>query len=276
MNGLYEQVRAHYGDGGLRSRIESALLDLGLDPTCLTTRDLAPVDEFHSRGRQATKELAGLAAPRDGERVLDVGSGIGGPARFLAQRFGCHVTGIDLTSEFCDVGNWLSQSTGLDDRVCLLQGSATSLPMDDNQFDLAWCIQMQMNIEQKSQLYREIHRVVKPGGRFVLQELCAGDGGPCHFPTPWASHGGLSFLIAPSALCEVVMSAGFRMTSWRDTTAQALDWYAKQNANARARAPSALGIHLVMGEMHMEKRANVERNYAQHRLRQVMGAFVKA
>ena len=255
MTDTNDRVTRHYADGGLRARIEAALMQQGLDCNALTPRDLAPVDEFHSRGRRATRELAELAEPQACDRVLDVGAGVGGPARYLAHSFGCDVTGIDLTPEFCDVGNWLCECTGLAEQVRLVNGSGT--------------------VVDKQRLYAEIHRVLKPGGRLVLQELCAGAIEPCHYPSPWASEGEMSVLVTPDRLRADVESAGFSTRSWRDTSDEAIEWYAGQNAKASS-TPSALGIHLVMGEMHKEKRANVERNYREGRLLQVMGAFDKA
>ena len=265
-------VVSHYGDGGLRQRIEQGLTAAGVDLRAVTTRDLAPVDEFHSRGRLATRELAALVAPVSGERVLDVGSGLGGPARYLAETFGCEVTGIDLTPEFCEVGNWLSELTGLSPKVRLETGSGTALPLPDGHFDLAWTMQMQMNISDKARLYREIHRVLRPGGRFVLQELAQGAGGPCHLPAPWSSHPATSHLVSPDDLRGVVEAAGFVTTEWRDTTDDALAWYAQHNSKVDAALP-VLGTHLVMGDDHERKRHNVQRNYREGRLHQVMGAF---
>ena len=267
-----DTVTAHYGGGGLIGRIREALEAVGLDPEAVTPKDLAPVDEFHSRGRQATRELAELAAPADHEHVLDVGSGVGGQARYLASTYGCRVTGVDLTASFCETATWLNVLTGLEDLVTFRQGSGTDLPFPDGAFDLAWTIQMQMNIEDKARLYSEIHRVLRPGGRYVLQELCAGDGGPCHLPAPWADRDEISFLLAPDALRETVEAAGLEATEWRHTTAEAMAWYQEQNAKADAGA-SPLGIHIVMGANAKDKRANVERNYREGRLRQVMGAF---
>jgi ubiquinone/menaquinone biosynthesis C-methylase UbiE len=267
-------VTAHYGGRGLAHAIRDALVASGKDLARITTRDLAPVDEFHSRGRRATEELAELASPDARYHVLDVGSGIGGPARYLAERFGCRVTGVDLTPAFCETANWLSELTGLADLARFEPGSATELTLAAQSFDLAWAIQMQMNVERKDRLYAEIHRVLKPGSRFVLQELCAGTAGPAHLPAPWANSPDISFLLAPHALHEIIEQAGFETVAWRDTTADAIAWYAQQNTKATT-APCALGIHLVMGEAAKEKRANVERNYREDRLRQVLGAFVR-
>lgn len=269
-----DAVIRHYGGDDLRQRIEHALAEVGVSLDSITTRDLAPVDEFHSRGRRATRELAQLAAPTAADRVVDVGAGLGGPARYLAERFGCTVTAIDLTASFCEVARWLNALTGLQDQVQIHQGSGTALPFDDQSFDIAWTIQMQMNIDDKARLYQEIHRVLRPGGRFVMQELCAGDAGDCHFPTPWADGAGISHLLSPQALTSAVEAAGFVPTQWQDTTDDALAWYAQHNASTDA-APSPLGTHLVMGRDAAHKRGNVERNYREGRLRQVLGAFHK-
>ena len=268
-----DDVTGHYGGVGLRERIEAALGEAGLDLTALRPRDLAAVDEFHSRGRSATKELAELAAPRASDRVLDVGSGIGGPARYLAETFGCPVIGIDLTPAFCAVATWLSELTGYADRVTFRNGSGTELPFPDASFDLVWTIQMQMNVADKGRLYGEIHRVLAPGGRYVLQELCAGPAGGCHLPVPWASRPEQSHLVTPEELRAAVEASGLTARVWRDITPTALAWY--EGERHRAPAPTPLGIHLVMGERAPEKRRNAERSFREERLRQVVGAFDK-
>lgn len=275
MDERFDEVSRHYGGARLREEIEQALREAGIALDAVTTRDLAPVDEFHSRGRRATRELAALAAPTATEQVLDVGCGLGGPARYLAQHHGCQVTGIDLTPAFCDVANWLNALTGLDSLVTVHQGSATQLPFADASFDLVWTMQMQMNIEDKQRLYAQIHRVLRSGGRYVLQELCAGEGGECHYPTPWASHSDISYMVSADMLCAEVQSAGLRTVQWTDTTTDALAWYEQQQKRNSATASSPLGIHLTMGERADDKRANVVRNYREGRLRQVMGVFSK-
>src|SRR5687768_3835784 len=114
-------VEHHYGRGDILNSIMRALRDLGKDVTQLTPADLAPVDEFHIRGRDATVELANRAALKPGLRVLDVGSGLGGSARYLASTHHVQATGIDLTAEYVDVARTLAELVGLQERVTFRQ-----------------------------------------------------------------------------------------------------------------------------------------------------------
>ena len=266
-------MQAHYRSEGLLDRILAGLREAGKDPDAPTIEDLAPADEFHSLGRVATKELAGLAALTPGTRVLDVGSGLGGPARFLAVTCDCDVTGVDLMPEFCDVASELSRRTGLAERTRFRQGNALALPFDDGAFDCAWTIQAQMNIADKRRFYGEIARVLRAGGKFVFQDICAGDGRPLDFPVPWASEAGQSHLIAPQALRALLVTVGLREEIFRDVTAPILAW---QQANIPpAGAVPPLGMHLVLGERHAEKRANSSRALRDGRIAYVQGVFLK-
>ncbi len=266
-------MQAHYRSEGLLDRILAGLREAGKDPDAPTIEDLAPADEFHSLGRVATKELAGLAALTPGTRVLDVGSGLGGPARFLAVSCDCDVTGVDLMPEFCDVASELSRRTGLAERTRFRQGDALALPFDDGAFDCAWTIQAQMNIADKRRFYGEIARVLRAGGKFVFQDICAGDGRPLDFPVPWASEAGQSHLIAPQELRALLVTVGLREEIFRDVTAPILAW---QQANIPpAGAVPPLGMHLVLGERHAEKRANSSRALRDGRIAYVQGMFLK-
>lgn len=162
------KVEDHYTRSNLRDIILLELQKAGRDINALTPEDLSPVDEFHIRGREATKELANLADLKRDSHVLDVGSGIGGPSRYLASEFGCYVTGIDLTEEYCQVAKMLAQRTGLKDRVNYEYGDALQMPFDDGIFDVVWMQHTTMNIEAKLKLYSEIYRVLKLGGRLAL------------------------------------------------------------------------------------------------------------
>ena len=184
-----DPVETHYTRQDLGGIILAALKRAGKDIDHLTPDDLAPVDEFHGGQRQATIRLADLAGLRGGERVLDVGAGIGGPSRFLASRYGCQVEGIDLTAEFCRVAEMLTRLTGLTDKVGYRQGDALDLPFEDMSFDVVWSQNASMNIADRDRLYSEMHRVLKPGGRLALQEVVAGPGGEPHYPVPWARRG---------------------------------------------------------------------------------------
>ena len=266
-------IQTHYRSAGLIDRILAGLTAAGKNPESPTIEDLAPADEFHSLGRVATKELAELAALEPGTRVLDVGSGLGGPARYLAATCGCDVTGVDLMPEFCDVANELSRRTGLADRTRFRQGDALALPFRDAAFECVWTIQAQMNIADKRRLYSEIARVLRPGGKFVFQDICAGDGRPLDLPVPWASEAGQSHLIAPEALRPLLLSVGLREQVFRNVTAPILAWQQANIPPAGSLPP--LGMHLVLGERHAEKRTNSSRALRDGRIAYVQGVFVR-
>lgn len=266
-------VQEHYRTAGLLERILAGLREAGKDPAAPTVDDLAPADEFHSLGRVATKDLAELAAFKPGSRVLDVGSGLGGPARFLALTYGCDVTGVDLMPEFSAVATELSRRTGLQDRTRFREGNALALPFDDGAFDCVWTIQAQMNIADKRRFYEEIARVLRAGGRFAFQDICRGDGRPLEFPVPWASEAGQSHLITPADLRELLTAVGLQEHVFRDISAPILAW--QDATRPPAGAPPPLGMHLVLGERHAEKRANSNRALRDGRIAYVQGVFLK-
>jgi SAM-dependent methyltransferase len=190
-------VAQHYGRGGLLARILGGLAEAGKDIERLSIDDLAPIDEFHSRRRLATEELARMLAPGAANQLIDIGSGIGGPSRYLAATYGCRVSGVDLTDEFVAVASELTRRTGLADRVDFRVGSALDLPFPPASFDLAWTQNVAMNIADRPRFYGEIARVLKPGGRLALQDVAQGPAGPVHFPVMWADTPSLSFLRTP-------------------------------------------------------------------------------
>jgi ubiquinone/menaquinone biosynthesis C-methylase UbiE len=189
-----DEIAAHYTRGNLLARLNAALRDDGVDPDHPSIEALAPYDHFHGRGLEATNEVAGLVQVGPSDHILDIGSGLGGPARYFASRFGCRVTGIDLTPEFCDVARHFTRLLGLEDRVGFELGNALAMPFADATFDGAYSMNVSMNIAEKRAFYREIHRVLKPGGWLVLSELAKGEGGEPDYPTPWAATASASFL----------------------------------------------------------------------------------
>src|SRR5215467_10782026 len=192
-------VAEHYRRPALGDVILRALKETGKDVEHLTPDDLAPVDEFHSGGRNATVRLAQLAEIDGFQRVLDVGCGIGGPSRFLASKFGCQVNGLDLTAEFVALAAMLAQRTRLADKVTYRQGNALDLPFPDASFDVVWSQNAAMNIGDRDRLYGEMRRVLTPSGRLALQDVAAGPGGDPYYPTPWSSDKSISFLFTPQS-----------------------------------------------------------------------------
>jgi cyclopropane fatty-acyl-phospholipid synthase-like methyltransferase len=211
-------VTQHYGTAGIAERVLAALRAAKGADAPVTPDNLAPFDHFHGRGVLATQEIAAQLALEPGERVLDIGSGIGGPARWFAARCGVHVTGVDLTPEFCAAAEVLNAATGLADRVRIVPGSALALPVPDGAFDAAYSQNVIMNIADKKQFYREAFRALRPGGRLALSNLCAGPAGEPYFPVPWATTRDTSFLATPDEMRADLLAAGFEIAEFRDIT----------------------------------------------------------
>ena len=216
-------VNAQYGRNNLAESILAALRTIGKDPGNVTLGDLAPLDHFHGGGYPATLELARRANLQPGQRVLDVGGGLGGPARTLAAEFGCTVTVVDLTEEFCRAGEVLTTWTHLSHRVTFQPGSALTLPFPDHSFDVVWAQNSFMNIADKAGLYASISRVLRAGGRLAFQEVMAGPLQPILFPTHWADSPAISFLHTPAEARALLQRLGFVEVAWADTTAAALE-----------------------------------------------------
>jgi SAM-dependent methyltransferase len=264
MDAIEGRVAVHYGRADLEAAILAAVVAEGKDPEHLRPEDLVAVDEFHVGGREATVDLAGRLSLRPGLRLLDIGSGIGGAARHLAQAHGCHVTGIDLTAGYVEVARALTARVGLDDRVAFRQASALELPFPDARFDGAYTIHVAMNIADKARLYSEAFRVVRPGGFFALYDILAGDGAPLVYPVPWAADASTSFLVDIVELQSLLAAAGLEIVSIRDRRDHALEFFARQQRRLAALgAAPQLGLHLLMGSDAATKIANMRRNVAE-------------
>lgn len=260
------RVVAHYAAGGIGARILAALAEAGIDTDALTPDLLAPIDQFHTRGLEATMAQASLAAPTPDMNVIDVGCGVGGPARWLAAKYGCRVSGIDLTDEFIEVARMLTERCRLAHRVDFRQGNALDLPFGAATFDLAWCQNASMNIEDKARLYREIRRVLKPGGRFTSSDMAAGPSGPPAYPLQWAREPSISFLVPEAEMRRLVEAAGFRVVEWR-LTSPAAGTTPTRDAQARV---GKLGIPLIAGNDFAQRSANSSRGVAEGRLVNLM------
>ena len=261
-----QDVAHHYGLNALLDAILQALAATGKDIDRLVPADLAPVDEFHIRGREATLELAGRVNIEAGIRVLDVGCGIGGSARHLAAEYGCHVTGIDLTREYIEVATALAERTGLARRVVFQHGSATELPFEPGSFDIVWTEHVQMNIADKATFYGEIARVLKPGGHLLFHDIFSSEGSEPWYPVPWAGDASISFLAQAGTVPDILEAAGLQVLEWEDRSADSLEWFRNTVARVRATGPAPLGLHLLMGASALPKFENLIRNLQESRI----------
>jgi ubiquinone/menaquinone biosynthesis C-methylase UbiE len=258
-------VESHYARGEVLASILDALRVMGKDVARLSPVDLAAVDEFHVRGREATVELAARAGIKPGQRVLDVGSGLGGSARYLAAEHGCRVTGIDLTQEYVDTANALARMVGLDASVEYRRASALEIPAADASFDAAWTEHVQMNIAEKRRFYGEIARVLAPGGRLLFHDIFRGHG-ELHYPVPWADLSSISFLATPDEVREILQAVGLQIVDWEDTSRRSLEWFTAAVERMKASGPPPLGTHLLMGDTARAKFDNMVRNLREGRM----------
>lgn len=261
------KITAHYSRGNLLERLNAALRDDGVDPFRPDVDALAPYDQFHGRGLEATQEMAESLAIAATDHILDVGSGIGGPARYLARRSGCRVTGIDLTPEFCEVARHLTRLLQLEDTVGFQLGNALAMPFADATFDGAYSMNVSMNIADKAGLYREIHRVLKPGAWLMLSEIARGTGPEVDYPTPWARTAQASFLATPEDTLHALGRAGFEVMQHRDTREQTLAFGARSRSMVeRGEKPPHRAVQLIHGEIAPQAMANTARGLAEQRI----------
>ena len=272
MSDQLDGVRDHYRATGLTERLKAALSALGPDDRRLSPQELATLDQFHTRGLAATSDLARLAGITADMSVLDVGSGIGGPARFLAASCGCRVTGIDLSEAFVDAARHLTARTGQGDRGAFEAASALALPFEDGRFDAVFLQHVAMNIADRPRLYREIRRVLKQGGRFATFDVVSVGAEP-HYPVPWARTAATSFLLSADATRAALEQAGFRVLVWQDDTEAAKAWVAQLRASGPPPGPN-LGI--VMGPDFAQLAANLGRSIMEGRVGILAAVFEAA
>jgi len=260
-----QALRRHYDDGrDLVARALDLLRAAGKDTERLTLDDLAGLDEFHIRGREATLALARRLGLGGGEQVLDVGSGIGGPARRLAALAGVRVVGIDLTAAYVRLAAEFARRTGCADRVAFAAADALALPFAEGAFDIVWTQHVQMNIADKDRFFAELFRVLAPGGRLALYDILQGPGGAAIYPTPWASEPAISHLVTPDALRAAIVRTGFVVETWEDVTEAARAWTTRRYG---APPPSgAATVTRLLGARSEAGAANIPRNLAEDRI----------
>lgn len=260
-------VVTHYSDSKLLARLNAALTEDGVDPAHPTLEQLAPYDQFHGRGLEATEEIAALLAVSPADRLLDVGSGIGGPARYFARHFGCKVTGVDLTPEFCALARHLTGLLGLESQVDFQLGDALAMPFAAASFAGAYSMNVSMNIADKDALYAEIRRVLQPGGWLMLSEIARGPGAPLDYPTPWAASDATSFLATPEETRRGLEAAGFEVLALRDTVAEAKEYGTRSRALvARGEKPLHRAVQLIHGGIAAEAMRNAARGMMEGRI----------
>ena len=261
-----QQVTQHYGSQGIAERVLAALREAKGADAPVNPETLAAFDQFHGRGVVATKELVALLTPAQGERVLDIGSGIGGPARWIAAKFGCRVTGVDLTPEFCAAAEALNAATGLAGSVTILNGSAIDLPVPDAAFDAAYSQNVIMNIADKRRFYREAFRALRPDGRLALSNLCAGPNGDPYYPVPWATTAETSFLATPQEMRTDLLAAGFEIAHFEDTTAATIEMQRQARERVERGEALRIAVQIIMGERARAMQINTSRNVEEGRV----------
>ena len=262
-----DTISRHYESPNLLARIEEGLGKMGKSPTTVVLDDLGPVDEFHTRGPAATAELIALLNAGPGTHVLDVGSGLGGPARRLAAATGCRVTGIDLSADYCAVGTELTKWLGLTEQVKLTQGDgAQAADTAAGPYDAAWTIHVGMNVRDKPAFYAGIAKALKPGASFVIYDVLSNGGGDIHFPVPWANTAESSFVATLDEMKGHLAGAGFEVLQASDQTAESLAFFEESAARLqKLGAPPPLGLHLVLGPDFAKMIPNLWKNLAEGR-----------
>lgn len=242
-------VAQHYTRGGLEGTILRALSQTGHNPDRLQPADLVAVDEFHVGGIEATEDLGTQMNLGTGLQVLDVGSGIGGPARYYAAQYQCKVTGVDLTEEFVQVARSLTRRARLSHLAEFFQSSALNLPFQAETFDRAYMIHVGMNIADKAGVFAEVRRVLKTGGIFAIFDFVRTADGDLAYPLPWASRLDTNFVTDLDTYRDGLRSAGFQIQRERSRRTFGIEFMERMIARAAQKTQPALGLHLLMGDL---------------------------
>ena len=255
---LEQTVSEHYSNKGLLDKIYKGLEKLGIDKNQLTQSDLSSFDEFHIGGSEGTLMLAEKLTITASSSVLDIGCGIGGPARFLSSEFGCKVSGIDLTADFVNTGNSLTDQVGLSDKVKLIEASALNIPFADNSFDVSYMIHVGMNIADKDVLFSEAFRVTKPGGVFGIYDVMLLGNCELQYPLPWAVEEDGNAIASATDYISALIKAGFSLKHEDDKTDFANGFFEKMSASmGTSEGPPPVGLHLLMGDLTTQKIKNM-------------------
>jgi len=258
-------IADHWGSGDVYGLIMSALDKMSKPLEGLTIEDLAPVDHFHARGLPATIELADRLPIKAGQHILDIGCGLGGPARYIAKRFQCKVSGLDITEPFVEAANKLTALLRMEPTVKIELGDGQLLPYPDSHFDGAYTQHVTMNVADRPRFFAEAYRVLKPGAFFALTEHGLGPKGDPHHPVPWSADGSGAYLLAPSETRALLEKTGFEGILVEDTGVKYAAGYRIAIEKAEKGALPPLGIHILMGETALQKTRNTLRNIEEGR-----------
>ncbi|MFW9864620.1 MAG: class I SAM-dependent methyltransferase [Candidatus Thorarchaeota archaeon] len=267
-----ETINSQYGQTDLAQKILTILQRERINNANLLQEVLIPIEELHLRGRAATLELAKDVGLNKNMRVLDIGSGFGGPTRTLASEFGCKIIGIDLCVEYCRAAELINERMGLNNRIEILEGNALNIPFEDSSFDIVFLEHVLMNIENKKRLISQVYRILRPEGRLAFYTVCAGSIQPIHLPVIWANDYTINFLVSPSELHELISKNGFTEVIWEDETEKVLEGLQIARSKPRSNKPRLISFELLVPNPS-EKWANIVRNLKEGRVRIIKGIF---
>ena len=269
-----EAINAQYGQSDLGKKILAILQREGIDMAEGIKDALAPIEELHLRGSLATIELAQKADLNEIMKVLDIGCGIGGPARTLASEFGCHVIGLELCEEYCHASEIINGKVGLNNKIEIRQGNALNMPFNSAEFDIVFMLHVLMNIENKDRVLSQINHVLRPKGRLALNTICAGSISPIHFPVIWANNPDINFLLTASELRKLISNSGFKELSWKDETERILEGIERTRSKPRTKNPQPISLGLIVADPSTKWR-NIVNNLKEGRIEVIQGIFEK-
>jgi len=274
MESLHTLIENQYHTQGLYEDILTRLGDQEIDMNNVSRNDIAGVDEFHVRGAEVSRELASQTKLNN-SRVLDVGCGLGGPVRMLADEYNCQVTGIDLSHEYIRTARGLSELVGLKDKTKYIQSNALELPFENGSFDVVWTQHVQMNIRHKLKFYSEIERVLSAQGTFIYYDIFRTERGQVSFPVPWADNASASFLVTPTYMDDMLESLCFKNLLTTDQTDDGRRFLENLFEHLKKNGPPKLGLNVLMGSSTKEKLVNILKGIEEEQLVLQSGIYVK-